>query len=135
MVDTTTLSPDSQQNFKTKMDIPVITNNKSNILSEELQGDATEAAASSDLPKIHDNGGPFVSKPKITWTRINRRDFGLSGFSKAFNMPTLGKRTSQGELNARQTEDLDTVSTKRGKMDSDVGGSDEGLMGVLTHPC
>ena len=136
MVDTTTLSPDSQQNFKTKMDIPVITNNRSDtILSEELQGDATDAAASSVLPKIQVDGGPLVSKPKITWTHINKMDFGLSGLSKAFNMTTLGKRTSQGELNARQTEDLDTVSTKHGKVGSDVGGNDEGSAGVMPHPC
>ena len=62
-------------------------------------------------------------------------DSGLSGFSKAFNMPTLGKRTFQGELNAKQIEDLDTVSTKHGKVDSDVGGCDEGSAGVMTHPC
>ena len=50
-------------------------------------------------------------------------------------MPTLGKRTFQGELNAKQIEDLDTVSTKHGKVDSDVGGCDEGSAGVMTHPC
>nr|POE77068.1 hypothetical protein CFP56_68589 [Quercus suber] len=61
VVDTTTLSLDSQRNFKTKMDIPVITNKRSNtILSKELQGDATEAAASFDFPKIQVDGGPLV---------------------------------------------------------------------------
>ena len=62
-------------------------------------------------------------------------DFGLSGFSKAFNMPTLVKRNSQSDPNARQNEELDTVSTKHGKVDSDVGGNDEGSAGVMTHHC
>lgn len=61
-------------------------------------------------------------------------DFELSGFSEAFNMPTLGKRNPMSDLNARQNEELDTVSTKRGKVDSDVGSSDEGLVGVMIHP-
>lgn len=36
--------------------------------------------------------GPSNSKPKGTWTRINRMDFGLSGFTKSITLPGLGKR-------------------------------------------
>lgn len=70
---TMTLSPDSQQNLKSKKDIPDITNNISDtILSEELQGDTIEFVASSDFPNIQVDSGPLVSKPKLTWTCINR---------------------------------------------------------------
>ena len=38
--------------------------------------------------------GPSNSKPKGTWTRINRMDFGLGGLTKAIIIPRLGKRDS-----------------------------------------
>ncbi|XP_023908234.2 uncharacterized protein LOC112019922 [Quercus suber] len=39
-------------------------------------------------------GGPIVSKPKSTWTRIVRMDFGLGSTLKAAEVPVLGKRLS-----------------------------------------
>ena len=38
--------------------------------------------------------GPGSVKPKSTWTRFNRMDFGLGGLSKAMQLPTHGKRGS-----------------------------------------
>ncbi|KAK9985944.1 hypothetical protein SO802_030895 [Lithocarpus litseifolius] len=35
--------------------------------------------------------GPSNPKPKGTWTRINRMDFGLSEFTKSFTLPGLGR--------------------------------------------
>ena len=39
-----------------------------------------------------DQTGPIHLKPKNTWTRMNRRDFGLSGLTKSITLPGLGKR-------------------------------------------
>ena len=43
-------------------------------------------------------GGQVVThilKPKSTWTRFNRMDFGLGGLSKAFMLPARGKRINE----------------------------------------
>ncbi|KAK7826371.1 hypothetical protein CFP56_032306 [Quercus suber] len=42
-----------------------------------------------------DKNGPHFIKPKGSWTRINRMDLGLEGFSKAIMLPGLGKRESR----------------------------------------
>lgn len=64
MFDTIT---DRQQKFKATKDIPVIISNRSDtILSEGLQGDATEIVADFDIPKIQVDVWPLVSKPKLT---------------------------------------------------------------------
>ena len=39
--------------------------------------------------------GPGNYKPKGTWTRINKMNFGLGGFTKAIMLPGLGKRDSR----------------------------------------
>lgn len=39
--------------------------------------------------------GTSSYKPKGTWIRINRMDFGLSGFSKSITLPGLGKRETR----------------------------------------
>lgn len=36
--------------------------------------------------------GPINSKPRSTWTWINRIDFSLSGLSRVITLPTLGKK-------------------------------------------
>ena len=38
--------------------------------------------------------GPSSVKPKSTWTRFNRMDFGLGGLSKALQLPNRGKRSN-----------------------------------------
>nr|POE84162.1 hypothetical protein CFP56_40039 [Quercus suber] len=38
--------------------------------------------------------GPIISKPKSTWTRIVRMDFGLGNTLKAAEVLVLGKRMS-----------------------------------------
>ena len=62
-------------------------------------------------------------------------DFRPSGFSRAFNMPSLGKRDSLSDPNAWQNDELGTGITKCGKVDKDEVSSDEGLVGVMIHPC
>lgn len=75
-----------------------------------------------------DKTGPSSSRPRTTWTRINRMDFELGGLAKALTLPSLGKRDTRA-TNSRQDEDHET---KRGR----VEGSDvEISVGVDSHPC
>ena len=43
------------------------------------------------LTSTRDLIGSSNNKPKGTWTRIKRMDFGLSGFSKSIALPGMGK--------------------------------------------
>ena len=46
-------------------------------------------------------GGQAVThilKPKSTWTRFNRMDFGLGGLSKALMLPARGKRINDSAM-------------------------------------
>lgn len=79
--------------------------------------------------------GPSNSKPKSTWTRFNRMNFGLGGLSKALLLPTRGKRSSEPNREEEQHENFDVRESKRGK----VGAGDdvENIIsaGVESHPC
>ena len=48
-----------------------------------------------------DQIGPIHLKPKNTWTRMNRMDFGLSGFTKSITLPGLGKRDTRKDKGCR----------------------------------
>nr|POE54708.1 hypothetical protein CFP56_27785 [Quercus suber] len=63
---------------------------------------------------------PSFVKPKSTWTRFNRMDFGLGGLSKALHMPTRGKRSSDSIREEELCDYSDFRETKRGK-----GGDEE----------
>ena len=75
--------------------------------------------------------GPSTSKPKGTWTRINRMDFGLNGLTRAITLPGLGKRDPQ-ELQDWQDEEQ---NIKKGKVSNDEGSNDYVSVGVEIHPC
>ena len=51
------------------------------------------------------------------WTRINRKDFGLSGLVREITLPALGKRDQKDNV-GRQYEEQDT---KKGKMVNEEG--------------
>ena len=78
---------------------------------------------------------PLSSKPKATWTRINRMDFGLSGFTKALTLPTLGKRDSMNEATTCPCDEKGRLVVKRGKVDANGTINDDVLTGVEVHPC
>ena len=65
-------------------------------LMDEIKGDSNLNKEAGIAPiistsnRVSDLFGPILSKPKVTWTRINRLDFGLSGFARALNLATLG---------------------------------------------
>ena len=79
--------------------------------------------------------GPGSVKPKSTWTRFNRMDFGLGGLSKALQLPTHGKRGSVYTREEKLCDHADFREPKRGKVgDGDVVGTILSA-GVESHPC
>ena len=81
-----------------------------------------------------DTNGLSSSRPRTTWTCINRMDFGLGGLARALTLPSLGKRDTR----ATSSEQDEDHQTKRGRVEgSGVGeGSDvEISAGVDSHPC
>ena len=75
-----------------------------------------------------DTNGLSSSRPRTTWTCINRMDFGLGGLGRALTLPSLGKRNTR----ATSSEQDEDHQTKRGR----VEGSDvEISAGVDSHPC
>ena len=77
-----------------------------------------------------DKDGPSNFKPEGTWTRINRMEFGLGGFTIAITIPRLGKRSSR----EMQEGQVDVQATKRGKVGSDDGSTDFISVRVESHP-
>ena len=71
--------------------------------------------------------GPSNYKPKGTWTRINRMDFGLGGFTKAITLPGLGKR----ESHEAQGGQIEEQSFKKGKLSSDEESNNHGSDGNM----
>ena len=55
--------------------------------------------------------------PNSTWTRINRMDFGLSGFTKNLVLPMLGKREAPQNVMPNLEVSHAAPSLKRGKFD------------------
>nr|POE91917.1 hypothetical protein CFP56_28030 [Quercus suber] len=60
--------------------------------------------------------GPSFIKPKSTWTRFNRMDFGLGRLSKALQLPTRGKRSSDSAREEELCDHFDFRETKCGKV-------------------
>ena len=83
-----------------------------------------------NLPNL-DQTGPLQPKPKITWTRMNRMDFGLSGLTKSITLPGLGKRDTR-EREGLQNEEQ---NAKRGRLSDEEKTKDDVSAGVESHPC
>ena len=79
--------------------------------------------------------GLGLTKPKSTWTRINQMDFGLGEISKAFKLPTLGKRNSKLDAGEGTEADSNTRVVKRGKEGQYDIDFDDISTGVEIHPC
>ena len=78
--------------------------------------------------------GSSLKKPKSTWTRINQMDFGLGGISKAFMLPTIGKRYSKSDIKEGKDEAHDTRVVKHGKVGNDGDNIDDISARVENHP-
>lgn len=74
--------------------------------------------------------GPTSAKPKAKWARFKHMDFGLSGVTRALNLPTLEKRelVQEAETSLRDAEGWQTV--KHGKVDSGSAINDDISAGV-----
>ena len=78
-----------------------------------------------------DQTGPMHLKPKNTWTRMNRMDFGLSGLTKSITLPGLGK--SDGR--ERQEMQIEKQTVKKGRLSAKEKTKDDVSTGVKSHPC
>ena len=78
--------------------------------------------------------GSSLKKPKSTWTRINQMDFRLGGISKAFMLPTIGKRYSKSDIKEGKNEAYDTRVVKCGKVGNDSDNIDDISARVVNHP-
>ena len=78
-----------------------------------------------------DQIGPTHLKPKNTWTRMNRMDFGLSGFTKSITLPSLGKRDAH-EIQGIQIEEQ---ILKKGRLSTEEEIKDDVSARVESHPC
>ena len=77
-----------------------------------------------------DQTGPMHLKPKNTWTRMNRMDFGLSGLTKSITLPGLGKR----DVRERQGMQIEEQTVKKGRLSAEEKTKDDVLARVESHP-
>ena len=83
-------------------------------------------------------GGQAVThmlKPKSTWTRFNRMDFGLEGLSKALMLPARGKRINDSVMEEVQCEILGSREPKRVRVGNGDDVDNVISEGVESHPC
>ena len=78
-----------------------------------------------------DGAGLSNFKPKSTWTRFNRMEFGLGGLACAITFPSLGKRDMRDDVG----EQVDENEHKRGKVVNEGGVSEDLSTGVDSYPC
>lgn len=82
-----------------------------------------------------ESSGPRLSEVQGTWTRLDHMDFGLSDFTKALNLPTLGKKhPALGKGTAGRIFHEEQI-VKRGRFDRSNTVDDDILAGVVDHPC
>ena len=81
------------------------------VIKNKIGGDHVKPISLEDqnfkygtLSSTPDQIGPIHLKPKNTWTRMNKMDFGLSGFTKSITLPSLGKRDAR-EIQGIQIEE------------------------------
>ena len=102
--------------------------NKDNLVDVVIQSQGQGLDISNLSPGM---SGPTNVKPKGSWTRMNRMDFGLGGVSKAIMLPGLGKRESREPYEGQAKEQI----SKKGKWNSDDENNDRGSVRVESHPC
>ena len=78
--------------------------------------------------------GPNASKPKSSWTRFQRMDFGLGSLQKVL-LSSNGKRPLTIDFDGNQILKGDEGRTKRGKLENGEAFVFERSAGVDDHPC
>ena len=102
--------------------------NEDNLVDVVIQTQGQGLDVSSLSPRM---SGPTNVKPKGSWTRVNRMDFGLGGVSKAIMLHGLGKRESREPYEGQAVEQI----SKKGKWNNVDENNDHGSAGVESHPC
>ncbi|KAK9986874.1 hypothetical protein SO802_031825 [Lithocarpus litseifolius] len=119
------IEPDLQRdNFargEVTNDVGICTN-KTNV--ELSRDDSTLSRVSSHVHQItswaSEGVGPHTSQTPGKWTRLNRMEFRLSGLSKAFNFPTLGKKGSNMETETDISFGQGERAEKRGRFNESL---------------
>ena len=75
--------------------------------------------------------GTNTKKPKSTWTRINRIEFGPSGSTKPIALPGLGKRDTHETQRGLFEEEI----LKKGRLSNEEEFKDNVSAEVESHPC
>ena len=78
--------------------------------------------------------GLNVSKPKSSWTRFQRMDFGLGSLQQML-VPSNGKRPMPVDFDGNQILKGDEGRTKRGELENGEASMFERSAGVDDHPC
>ena len=115
----------------TEVGVTDVINNKTggdHVKLISLEDQNFKAGSLSSTPDL---SGPSHLKPKSTWTRMNRMDFGLSGFTKSITLPGLGKRDAR-EIQGLQLEEQ---NLKKGRLCSEEEINNDVSAGVESHPC
>nr|POF00459.1 hypothetical protein CFP56_43316 [Quercus suber] len=97
----------------------------------EFREDGSYKKSLNDVDKPTDEVGLSTTRPKTTWTRINRMDFGLGGLTRAITLSSLGKRDVR-ETSSGQVEDHEA---KRGRVLDEEDNLVDISAGVDSHPC
>ena len=77
----------------------------------------------------------YILKPKSTWTRFNRMDFGLGGLSKALMLPVHGKRINDSVMEEVYCEILGSREPKYVRVGNGDDVDNVISAGVESHPC
>ena len=78
--------------------------------------------------------GPNAIKPKSSWTRFNKMDFGLGGLQKVLSSSN-GKRPLPTEFDGNQNIKGEEGRPKRGKLENEEAFVFERSAWVDDHPC
>lgn len=81
--------------------------------------------------------GPTTTQASSKWIRLNRMDFGLNGFTKAFNLPALGKRSSSLGIETESSSEQKDHAVNCGRFLGSVSNvsEDDISVGVVSHLC
>ena len=111
---------------------------KGDELSSGLDGKASVShvmglSASGEIKEVPP-AGPNAIKPKSSWTRFNRMDFGLGGLQKVL-LPSMGKRQLPLDFEGNQNNRGEEGRIKRGKLETEEAIVVEKVVRVDDHPC
>ena len=101
------------------------------VVQAEYKADGLSHNSLTAIDKLTDDFGPSTTKPKTTWTFINRMDIGLGGSARTISLPPLGEREVR-ETSSGQTEEHET---KRGRVLNEEDNVVDISAGVDSHPC